>query len=557
MKQTSQHSIFSAQPGKKAWRSVVILLPLLVLSACATTSQLQTQGDNASLAAIYPMLEQAKVRDARFQRIEGLDFHSVDLQLRQRAADYKDLEGIATKKAFIDDFLAASVDADLEAVRLGLRRLSDAQLSTFRQGYLPDISQNADIYPAYVRQARAAQARESKNLHFLPTELEVDAYWQGLTNSFEESILTRGRLMRQVLTAPAVPFVKGWIAYHEATDSRGPMTVDFEESEVYRLAMQQSPPMGFNGEDWALLMRHAPNIVHEINPSADYSVRDDRFGEVSIKGQSLADAMPRVDTRRPTVYAYVDRKEIQGVAVRQLVYTLWHPRHPKLSSFDPEAGILDGWTIRITLGANDQVLDFESISNCGCYYKNFPTTALESRARRVFASALQTKQFHIENTVSGKYDAIVPEVVAGMDDARPNDAWLYFSAGHHQLVTIRSSRHAEPLKRVSATREYVLQPYAQLEDLPFNGYRASLFDPTGLVRQAHRPECTMLTPSGLYHAGHARQRGTQMIYFDEAVFDAPDLLETYLRLPPDAFGNPQSRGDGKAYGAAETHRSGS
>ena len=28
-----------------------------------------------------------------------------------------------------------------------------------------------------------------------------------------------------------------------------------------------------------------------------------------------------------------------------------------------------------------------------------------------------------------------------------------------------------------------------------------------------------------------------MIYFDEADFDDPGLLERYLRLPPDAFGD--------------------
>ena len=57
------------------------------------------------------------------------------------------------------------------------------------------------------------------------------------------------------------------------------------------------------------------------------------------------------------------------------------------------------------------------------------------------------------------------------------------------------------------------------------------------VRHAHRRECALLTPSGLYHAGHPRQRETQMIYFDEAAFDDPKLLEHYLRLPPDAFGD--------------------
>ncbi len=52
---------------------------------------------------------------------------------------------------------------------------------------------------------------------------------------------------------------------------------------------------------------------------------------------------------------------------------------------------------------------------------------------------------------------------------------------------------------------------------------------------AHRDECFPLAPSGLFHAGHPRQRNTQMIYFDQAVFDDNKLLDEYMRLPAKAF----------------------
>ena len=184
----------------------------------------------------------------------------------------------------------------------------------------------------------------------------------------------------------------------------------------------------------------------------------------------------------------------------------------------------------------DRPLVFESVSNCGCYYKIFPSTALEDLGHQAFPEKLGDKQFYVENVVAGKYDAVVPELVTGMDGNAPGNIVLYFSAGHHQLMTIRAKPQAELTAQGFTEKTYDLRPYDELETLPFNGYRASLFDTDGLVRKADRPECKLLMPSGLYHAGHPRQRETQLIYFDESQLDDPGLLETYLRLPPHAFG---------------------
>ena len=111
---------------------------------------------------------------------------------------------------------------------------------------------------------------------------------------------------------------------------------------------------------------------------------------------------------------------------------------------------------------------------------------------------------------------------------------LFFSAGYHQLVSMCAEPHASQ-DTASGLSGYALHAYEDLEQLPFHGHQASLFGEDGLVRAAHRQECDLLSPSGLYHAGHARQRETQMIYFDETDFDDPTLLERYLRLPPHAF----------------------
>jgi hypothetical protein len=193
---------------------------------------------------------------------------------------------------------------------------------------------------------------------------------------------------------------------------------------------------------------------------------------------------------------------------------------------------MEGWVMRITLNQENRPLLFESVSACGCYYKVFPTARLENLSSMEHPEKLQGKTFYLENSLPRKIDVLIPELVHFADDPIQKSV-LYYSAGKHQLVTIRPGSELSDADKNAATRSYRLEPYETLENLPFGTYRHSLFDENGLVHNAHRPECTLLKPSGLFHAGHPRQRNTQMIYFDQAEFDDHRLLETYLRLPTD------------------------
>jgi hypothetical protein len=224
--------------------------------------------------------------------------------------------------------------------------------------------------------------------------------------------------------------------------------------------------------------------------------------------------------------------------IRQLVYTRWYSEHPKLRSYDPEAGHMDGWTLRVSLNKQNQPLLFESVANCGCYYKAFPTERLENWSREEFPEKLDGKAFHIEDEVFGKIDVVIPETVSFKNKPYQKVA-AYYSAGKHHLETIRAISQMEEVDRIAPRETYQLLPYEILENLPFQSYQISLFDENGLVRKAHRDECTLLAPSGLFHAGHPRQRNTQMIYFDQAVFDDNGLFEEYMRLPENAFSRDQ------------------
>jgi len=286
---------------------------------------------------------------------------------------------------------------------------------------------------------------------------------------------------------------------------------------------------------WGLLEYFAPTVVQEHVKDPFYGSNADYFGEVYLTRSSLAKAIPGIQTNRPTLYAYQVATEIQGIRTKQLIYTLWYPEHPSMKPRDPEAGPIEGWTLRITLNQDNRPLIYESVSNCGCYYKVFPTDKLEAWAKTEFKQLENDKTLHLERNIVNKIDAIVPELIPS-PPGPPQRPLLFYSAGHHQLITVQLQSHLSKSSINSTKASYALLPYEQLENLPFNGYHASMFGEDGLVREADRPECKLLTPSGLYHAGHPRQRETQLIHFDEAEFDDPKLLEKYLRLPSRAFG---------------------
>lgn len=518
--------------GPRIWLAASLLL---LLTACATTARLPALPPQTGIADVHRLIRAHDAQDARFQVITDHPYLQIDLRHRYQLPAYYALPDVAAREAFVQRFLAESGALADQSISLALARVPPDALAQFARenGLAIDGSPQDALREAVLSDQHAHLQAELARVAGLKSAVELDHYWRELVAHVEASIMTRGKFARRVLTAPAVPFISAWIGYHNRHDYRGPVAPDFGQSIEFTPALGADRPPAISAGDWALLQQYAPVIVQEQSDGSAYPAYYDRFGTVSLV-ETADDVAPVVDADAPALYAFVDEKPIQGRPVRQLVYTLWFPQHPKMKGFDPEAGPLDGWTIRVSLNARDVPLVVESVSNCGCYYKIFPSSELEARAAAVFPAPLDGKTLRVEQHLADRFDAVVPETVA-LRDATPQNLVLYFSAGHHQLVTVRTQAtragHAP-----QASARYALRAYDELEHLPARGREMGLFGEDGLVRSAHRGECNLLSPSGLYHAGHPRQRETQMIYFDEADFDDPALLERYLRLPPDAFG---------------------
>jgi hypothetical protein len=142
------------------------------------------------------------------------------------------------------------------------------------------------------------------------------------------------------------------------------------------------------------------------------------------------------------------------------------------------------------------------------------------------------KLHSIEQDVGGKYDLIVPKLLKPEASVANSRLLVRCRAGTHAVVDVDYGDRRAAMEPVVAQHEYALRPYADLEQLRAPGGKVmSMFLDNGLVRGAERVEGALFTPLGMLSAGQPRQRGTQLIHWDQYDFDDPRLLEHTMRLP--------------------------
>lgn len=524
------------------------------MTGCANTRSPSAHHQIAAVDPADSLIFDKKVYDVRYLNIAGFEHVKVDRYLLERVKFFDELEGIAAKKTFVESFLNDAYLLNNKVVFTEANRISNKDLIAYfktvsqAQGgtwdgedddLLTGNGSEENVRDRFIKSYRLHAEKEfTKELALfsnLQTESAVEDYWHFLIENIEESILTRGRTNRLWSTAPLVPVVYSWIWYIALSEDRDAHSPDFTARTVFRpdTTVSATDPAAIIDE-WTLLEYYAPIFIQGENPEASYENTIDRFGRVWLEGKDSVDATPQISTNKPTVYAYMENKETSEGTIRQLVYARWYPEHPEMRSFDPEAGHIDGWTLRISLNKENRPLLVESVASCGCYYKVFPAVQLEKWSKEEYPEKIGGKKFSLEKNIDYKIDVVIPELIS-FNDSHPPKIAAYYSAGNHHLQTIRPIDKMEAVDHAAPQEAYKLVPYKQLENLSFHDYQMSMFNENGLVRNAHRAECTLLAPSGLFHAGHPRQRNTQLIYFDQAAFDDKNLFETYMRMPKNAF----------------------
>ncbi|MBI4971251.1 MAG: hypothetical protein HZC17_05375 [Candidatus Omnitrophica bacterium] len=501
-----------------------VVLTVLFVSGCASTSRSRIL-ETDSVKTVHKLIQKEAVSDARYFEVRKKEFLVFDMESKSRLEEYRTFGDLETKRKFIVKTLTEAKELGDKATELELKRIPAQKMGDAYD----------HVLVSYKKDASEKLEGEIHQVESIQNPQSLDRYFKTITTHIASSIKTRGRTIRQLLLLPFSPFVRAWMGYHVMTTPHTAPKLNLKQVDVYRPEAVSFPDAleeMTEVNDWQLLQYYAPVIAMEKKEKINFDPKDDQFGKIVIEGKTAAKAQPKVNVAEPVIYAYAETKMVQGASVKFLVYTMWFPERPQLNGgFDPEVGSTQGSIIRIALNKFNEPLVYENVSSCGCYYKIFPTQILEKWAKEKYETPLASKHFVLENKVPKKIDADVPALVE-IFRGNSHEIALY-SSGTHEVMEIQPKlpENVQANERGS----YKLLSYDELESLPFNGGTISMFDRNGLVRNVDRLEAALLAASGIYHAGTPRQRGTLMIYFDQADFDDPQILEKYLRLPEKAF----------------------
>jgi hypothetical protein len=244
----------------------------------------------------------------------------------------------------------------------------------------------------------------------------------------------------------------------------------------------------------ALFQCYAP--VWQIQFEGEF----DRIGTPIWNAQGVLE----VDTQRPITYTLLSFTRFRKDILTQLNYIIWFPSRPKDSAFDIYGGFLDGINYRITLDNHHRPLLYETVHNCGCYYKAYPTNRLQGRQKIAYAEPPLILK--------------APEPASGK-----NLMTVSINSRTHHVQHIYFSSH----KLSPPAMRYPLANYSQLRSLPYKtNIRKSMFRQDGIVEGSERLERHILWTTGVLSPGAMRQWGRHPVAFvGKRHFDDPFYME--------------------------------
>lgn len=231
----------------------------------------------------------------------------------------------------------------------------------------------------------------------------------------------------------------------------------------------------------ALFRLYAP--VWEIQHHGDF----DRIGTPIWTGKGALD----VNTDRSLTYTLLSFTRFGKEILTQLNYIIWFPSRPKEGTLDIYGGLLDGLIYRVTLDDNKEPLLYETVHNCGCYYKAYPTSRLQIRE---------------------KIDYAEPPLILKAPEVNPSKDLMTVSMESRTHYV----QHLYPSLRElqSATAVYSLADYGQLRSLPYAADdRRSMFSQNSITPGSERLERFILWPTGVLSPGAMRQWGRHAVAF--------------------------------------------
>ncbi len=233
-------------------------------------------------------------------------------------------------------------------------------------------------------------------------------------------------------------------------------------------------------EQQRLFTQHAPSWLIDSQSSAN------------IPGTPYRQADKiSVDTNKQTTYTHLSFGRWRDQITTQLNYIIWFTERPALSTFDWVAGKHDAVIFRVHLDATQNILAYDSIHLCGCWYRLFLPEGTPFQAKEADNS-----------------EPVTVEYIRAARQMR-----VYLSRDTHQIIDLKPVNDIQ-----TGTRNYQLQGFDQLLRLP-------AFNRAGYVPQSERTERWFFWPMGVRNPGAVRRFGEHAISFiGMRHFDDPYLL---------------------------------
>ncbi|MDO6684776.1 MULTISPECIES: hypothetical protein [unclassified Agarivorans] len=288
------------------------------------------------------------------------------------------------------------------------------------------------------------------------------------------------------------------------------------------LAANRSSLSGFTAKQAALYLPE-PALAN-VNAT---DLQLDAFGQLASKQQqatllkwyapqwlienNTADNVPGVpvwqkqqlafEHSKPFSFSHITYARHNNQTTIQLNYILWFKQRPKLSSVDWVAGEHDALIFRIHLTNKLEVIAYDSIHLCGCWY----TLMLP-----------QQRSYHAIQ--DNKIESVLMHRVNVADKMR-----ISISADTHQIIDLQPTAD---IAEVVAKTTYTLQPWQSLLTLEKGQGYKSIYDSNGYVWGSERFERWFFWPMGVKQPGSLRRFGDHAISFvGERYFDQVHLLE--------------------------------
>ena len=220
----------------------------------------------------------------------------------------------------------------------------------------------------------------------------------------------------------------------------------------------------------------------------------------------------KVDTGQPLTYTLLSFTRFGKEILTQLNYIIWFPSRPKEGALDIYGGLFDGLNYRVTLDNTGEAILYETIHNCGCYYKAYPVNRLQ---------------------VLKQIDYAEPPLILKAPDINPSKRYMTVSMESRTHFV----QHLYPSIRESQAEKtvYSLADYNQLRSLPYTrDSQKSMFNQNSIVPESKRLERFILWPSGVLSPGAMRQWGRHAVALvGRRNFDDPFFMDRMFKETDD------------------------